>query len=237
MKKYKYIGVLAFVLCCFFPVLGQATTTTPATAAKANVVAPKTTGATVANVCECEVENTRTNQKSSFTFYLALEKNLLVELRNKNFATSSTTESFLNKKITKDSCKSFSGKTYNVEYKIGLNIPFLGIKQTVITSPYKLTCDLKATTAASNSTYDGPKTVKLDNPLATDCPEGKVCKDLSIPELTGKIVRYLLGIIGAVVFVVFFIGGFFWMTSAGNPEKVKKGSSTMLYAVIGLFVI
>ncbi len=65
----------------------------------------------------------------------------------------------------------------------------------------------------------------------------KVVDMSTIPALVGRVIRYFLGIIGAVVFVVFFAGGVMWLTSAGSPEKVEKGTKTMLYAVIGLFVI
>ena len=277
MKKYKYIGVLAFVLCCFFPVFSNAVTTladleqamgiaaeivreaendvaeaqeavaeivggvefdeegeglaednlifaqekfaeaqnrfAEAEAAVRNFSKSSASGTLKANRCECEAVHTVENDPKKITrkIILQFEKNLKEELVKNLVATDATI--IADKKVTKDSCSRFNNMQYSV------------LRTTDgKTEHYTLFCSVGVTGGA----YDGPKTVKLDNPLG---------KDLSIPELTGKIVRYLLGIIGAVVFVVFFIGGFFWMTSAGNPEKVKKGSSTMLYAVIGLFVI
>jgi hypothetical protein len=32
-------------------------------------------------------------------------------------------------------------------------------------------------------------------------------------------------------------GGFQWLTSAGNDEKVHQGTQTMLWAIIGLAVV
>ena len=55
-----------------------------------------------------------------------------------------------------------------------------------------------------------------------------------VPVLIGTIVKGVLGIVGALALFFFFWGGFAWMTSAGNPEKVKKGRDTLMWASIGL---
>lgn len=69
--------------------------------------------------------------------------------------------------------------------------------------------------------------IELDNPFGT--------KDL--PTIVGGILRYVLGMIGIAVVVMFIIGGVTWMTSAGNAEKVKKGKDTLFWAVVGLIFI
>ncbi len=38
----------------------------------------------------------------------------------------------------------------------------------------------------------------------------------------------------AVLFII--IGGFQYITSAGNPENVSKAKNTILYAIIGIIV-
>lgn len=43
------------------------------------------------------------------------------------------------------------------------------------------------------------------------------------------------GVLVAVVFIV--IGGYMWMTSAGNPDKVKQAQGTLTWAIIGLIFI
>lgn len=53
----------------------------------------------------------------------------------------------------------------------------------------------------------------------------------------GRIVQAVIGISGSAALAVFIYGGALWMFSAGNPEKVKKGRSAMIYAAIGLAVI
>ncbi|HQL53026.1 MAG: hypothetical protein ACOXZY_00175 [Patescibacteria group bacterium] len=77
--------------------------------------------------------------------------------------------------------------------------------------------------------------VHLVNPLGGS--DTNTVGDVKINTLLGKIVGKALLILGSLTLLVFVIGGFLWLTSAGNPEKIKLGTNTMLYAVIGLFVI
>jgi len=52
-----------------------------------------------------------------------------------------------------------------------------------------------------------------------------------------SVVDYLLpvGVLIAVVFVI--IGGYMWITSAGNPDKIKQAQATLTWAIIGLAFI
>lgn len=50
------------------------------------------------------------------------------------------------------------------------------------------------------------------------------------------LTKLLLGAMGAVALLYFVIGGFQWMTSQGNQEKVRKGQQTMTNTVIALFI-
>ncbi|OGH69719.1 MAG: hypothetical protein A3C90_04060 [Candidatus Magasanikbacteria bacterium RIFCSPHIGHO2_02_FULL_51_14] len=74
-----------------------------------------------------------------------------------------------------------------------------------------------------------PESVPLPNPLG----EGVT----SIPDIIGGVINTILGILGAITLFVFVDGAFNWITSAGSPERVKKGMKTMLFAVVGLFII
>lgn len=56
-------------------------------------------------------------------------------------------------------------------------------------------------------------------------------------ELFGGIIKWVMGIMGSLTLLMFVWGGFLWVTSGGNPEKVKKGSDTMLWAAIGVFLV
>lgn len=44
-----------------------------------------------------------------------------------------------------------------------------------------------------------------------------------------------IGVIVSVLFII--IGGYMWMTSAGNPDKVRQAQGTLTWAILGLGLI
>jgi len=72
--------------------------------------------------------------------------------------------------------------------------------------------------------------ISLENPIGSE-------KDAGLFGPVMKIVNGLLGIIGALALVAFVYGGYNWLISAGNAEKVKTGTTTMIWAILGLFLI
>jgi type IV secretory pathway VirB2 component (pilin) len=56
-------------------------------------------------------------------------------------------------------------------------------------------------------------------------------------ESVDKVLDYIfpIGVFLAVIFIV--IGGYMWMSSAGNPEKVKQAQGTLTWAIIGLILL
>ena len=83
----------------------------------------------------------------------------------------------------------------------------------------------------------------------------EICKNLNIPEeiraasgcptstkiatpekAIGTIVTAIIGVLGIVAVVFVIMGGVQYMTSAGDPGKIKKAKDTILYACIGLAV-
>ena len=71
------------------------------------------------------------------------------------------------------------------------------------------------------------KSVPLTNPLETT----------NVRLLIGDIIKYVLGIMGSLTLCAFVFGGYMWLTSAGNDEKVRTGTNALMYATIGLFII
>jgi type IV secretory pathway VirB2 component (pilin) len=67
----------------------------------------------------------------------------------------------------------------------------------------------------------------INNPLSTDSPQ----------ELVGLIIKAILGLTGTIALIYFIIGGFMWMTAAGNMDKIKKGRDTLIWATLGLVII
>ncbi|MDD5110104.1 MAG: pilin [Patescibacteria group bacterium] len=55
--------------------------------------------------------------------------------------------------------------------------------------------------------------------------------------LVGQVIGAVLGIVGSLALAMFIYGGFLWMTSAGNTERVTKGKNVILWASFGLAVI
>ncbi|OGL67010.1 hypothetical protein A2856_00790 [Candidatus Uhrbacteria bacterium RIFCSPHIGHO2_01_FULL_63_20] len=51
------------------------------------------------------------------------------------------------------------------------------------------------------------------------------------------IIRTALGFLGVIAVVITLYGGFLWMTSAGNDDKVKQAKKIMISGVIGLVII
>lgn len=71
----------------------------------------------------------------------------------------------------------------------------------------------------------------LQNPL------GNEPGDADPRVIIGKIIRAALGIVGSLALAVFIYGGFTWVISAGNDDKIKKGKDMIVWATIGLAVI
>ncbi|MEK7516108.1 MAG: pilin [Patescibacteria group bacterium] len=74
-------------------------------------------------------------------------------------------------------------------------------------------------------------------PLPTAYPLINPLGAATIQALIGNLIKGALGIVGSVALVIFIYGGFLWLTSGGNPEKITKGKSTMVWGTIGLAVI
>ncbi|OGH71839.1 MAG: hypothetical protein A2921_00855 [Candidatus Magasanikbacteria bacterium RIFCSPLOWO2_01_FULL_43_20b] len=90
-------------------------------------------------------------------------------------------------------------------------------------------------TVAAGPTDPPVTTVTLINPLGGTAEKPQGLTDIRV--LIGNIIAGAMGVVGSLVLMAFVYGGFLWLTSAGNTEKVKKGLDTMMWAAIGLFLI
>lgn len=59
----------------------------------------------------------------------------------------------------------------------------------------------------------------------------------SIPEIVGAIIGTVLGFLGIIFLILVIYGGYLWMLSRGNEEKVLKAKKTLTEATIGLIII
>ena len=51
------------------------------------------------------------------------------------------------------------------------------------------------------------------------------------------VVNWIMGAIGFICVIVIIVGGIQYMTSTGDPGKVKKAKDTILYGIIGLVIV
>ncbi|MEK7459305.1 MAG: pilin [Patescibacteria group bacterium] len=77
----------------------------------------------------------------------------------------------------------------------------------------------------------GSTTVTLYNPL------GSSDEDSDIRIILGRVIKGFLSIIGSIALLMFVYGGTLWLTSAGNPEFIKKGKDIIVWSILGLGVI
>lgn len=82
-------------------------------------------------------------------------------------------------------------------------------------------------------------------PLAAYALPGINCSDLngvncqatSVNGLIKTVINWLLGIAFGVAVLFLIIGGFWYITSAGNEETAEKGKGTAINAIIGIVII
>ena len=58
-----------------------------------------------------------------------------------------------------------------------------------------------------------------------------------IQTVAGTIIQVVLGLLGLIALLIVLYGGFMWMTSGGNEEKVAKAKKILISGVIGLIII
>jgi hypothetical protein len=56
-------------------------------------------------------------------------------------------------------------------------------------------------------------------------------------ETISLVIRWALGFIGIVIFIIFLFAGFEYATAGGDEGKAKSATSRMINAVIGLIII
>jgi heme O synthase-like polyprenyltransferase len=59
----------------------------------------------------------------------------------------------------------------------------------------------------------------------------------TLPIIIGRVIDILLVLAGVVAVVYIIIGGYQYVTSAGNAEQAGQAKNTVLYAIIGLVII
>jgi len=81
------------------------------------------------------------------------------------------------------------------------------------------------------SSWEGVKEVE------TPAGPAKVATFKALETIFANILRIATLLGGIAVFVMLIIGGFNYLTSGGDPEKVKKATNTLTWATAGLFIL
>ena len=76
----------------------------------------------------------------------------------------------------------------------------------------------------------------LPTPNCADL-NGVNCSATSVNGLIKIVINWLLGIAFLVAVLFLIIGGFWYITSAGNEETAEKGKGTAINAIIGIVII
>lgn len=79
-----------------------------------------------------------------------------------------------------------------------------------------------------------PQLVMADGPTLPN-PLGDNSQNIRDVVLRG--LQVVLGLIDIVALFMFVLGGFELLTSRGNPDMVKKGKETLVWATLGILVI
>jgi hypothetical protein len=61
--------------------------------------------------------------------------------------------------------------------------------------------------------------------------------NVTIPEIIGRIIKAVLGTVGAFALLMFVYGGILMLTSGGKSDQINKGKQVLVWAVLGLAVI
>lgn len=79
---------------------------------------------------------------------------------------------------------------------------------------------------------------QLNRGLQCDPSSGLNCNaGTNVNSLIRTVINWLLGIAFAVAVLFLIIGGFQYITSAGNEEAAEKGKGTAVNALIGIVII
>jgi hypothetical protein len=72
--------------------------------------------------------------------------------------------------------------------------------------------------------------------ILPDCAASGTCTLCNVLEVLINVGKFLLGLVGSLALLMFVYGGFVWLTSRGESEKIVEGKKILLNAVIGIVI-
>jgi len=82
--------------------------------------------------------------------------------------------------------------------------------------------------------YTSPILAKIDPPVNSN---NNPLPTKTLPEIIYSISNSLTLLVGVIAILFIIIGGFQYITSAGNPDNIGKAKNTILYGIIGIIVV
>ena len=79
--------------------------------------------------------------------------------------------------------------------------------------------------------------VALAQGIVPDCEATSTCDFNKLLELAANVVSFMIRASFLIAIVFLVVGGFKYLTSGGNSEKVKSATSTLTAAVVGILII
>lgn len=72
---------------------------------------------------------------------------------------------------------------------------------------------------------------------AAGVPDTKQSPGKTINDTIARVVNLISLVVGIAAVIMIMVGGFRYVTSGGKEESIKGAKNTILYALIGLFVV
>ena len=110
-------------------------------------------------------------------------------------------------------------------------VPSLVSADPAVTNPTDTT-----TSTTTTDTGTAKQTVCQALDAGTDClqdPHGGI----SVNKIITTIVNVLSFVVGVVAVIMIMVGGFRYVTSAGDSSKASSAKSTITYAIVGIVIV
>ncbi|MBU1036918.1 hypothetical protein KKF32_02695 [Patescibacteria group bacterium] len=82
-----------------------------------------------------------------------------------------------------------------------------------------------------------PLSVSAQASLGIEVPGSTGLGTTNLTEIIVKVVRIVLGFLGIIAVIIILYGGYIWMTSVGEEDKINKAKKILINGVIGLIII
>ena len=105
--------------------------------------------------------------------------------------------------------------------------------QTILLSALMILSAFSVALSPAHAQINAENTGLADSARSAGYGESPV----SLPDVIGRIISILIGLIGLILFLFILYGGIMWMIAQGDPTKVGKAQGIIYNAVVGVIVV